>query len=299
MQKLKDSYHTYAAVTIVFWALALVFTRLLVRVFGTNGLGFLRYLTASVVLFVVFLMTRMKLPARKDIPWLIASGFLGFFLYMIAFNRGMMIVTAATGSVVVATVPVMTAIIAAIVYHEKLTLLQWAATVIEFGGVVLLTLLHGALSVNTGLLWLLLGSVSLSIYNVLQKRLTKTCSALQTTTFSIFAGTVMLSVFAPQAVRKAAGAPMIAYVYLAILGVGSSALAYVSWTKAYAKAKKTSDVSNYMFLTPFLTSFLGFFIAGEVPDRATLIGGAVILTGVLIFNFGEKLAEMFRGQQCG
>ena len=87
---------------------------------------------------------------------------------------------------------------------------------------------------------------------------------------------------------------MTAYVYLAVLGIGSSALAYVSWTKAYAKAKKTSDVSNYMFLTPFLTSFLGFFIAGEVPDRATLIGGAVILTGVLIFNFGEKLAGLFR-----
>ena len=44
-----------------------------------------------------------------------------------------------------------------------------------------------------------------------------------------------------------------------------------------------------MFVTPFLTSILGFVLAGEVPDRATLIGGSIILLGVLLFNFGGSL----------
>ena len=74
-----------------------------------------------------------------------------------------------------------------------------------------------------------------------------------------------------------------------VLGIGSSAIAYVSWAKAFSKAKKTSQVSNYMFVTPFLTSILGFLLAGEVPDQATLIGGAIILLGVLLFNFGGIL----------
>ena len=63
----------------------------------------------------------------------------------------------------------------------------------------------------------------------------------------------------------------------------------MAWTKAFAKAKQTSQVSNYMFVTPFLASLLGFLLAGEVPDRATLVGGAIILAGLLLFNFGGSL----------
>jgi len=79
--------------------------------------------------------------------------------------------------------------------------------------------------------------------------------------------------------------------YLAVLGIFSSAIAYVAWSAAFAKAKQTSQVSNYMFITPFLTSILGFIIANEVPEQSTLVGGAIILFGVLIFNFGGKIYE--------
>jgi len=49
-----------------------------------------------------------------------------------------------------------------------------------------------------------------------------------------------------------------------------------------------------MFVTPFLTSILAFFIAKEVPDRATFIGGSIILFGVLIFNFGDSLQKLLK-----
>ena len=62
---------------------------------------------------------------------------------------------------------------------------------------------------------------------------------------------------------------------------------------AFARSKQISQVSNYMFITPFLTSILGFLLADEVPDSAILIGGGMILLGVLIFNFGGR----FRGQE--
>ncbi|MBO5680853.1 MAG: hypothetical protein J6T08_03965, partial [Lentisphaeria bacterium] len=69
------------------------------------------------------------------------------------------------------------------------------------------------------------------------------------------------AIFAPSAIAEAVRAPAIQYLYLAVLGIGSSAVAYVSWAKAFSKAGKTSQVSNYMFVTPFLTSILGFLLA--------------------------------------
>ena len=291
--KCKDSFHPYAMVTILFWSLAYVLTRLTLQYFSAFSLGFLRYFVASCALLAMAIATKMRLPKGKDLPWFLAAGATGFFFYMIAFNQGQATVTAATGSVVIATVPVITALFARFVYREKLKGFQWIAIGIEFVGVAVLTLLNSSFSVNTGLLWLLAAALALSIYNLLQRKLTKQYTALQASTYSILFGTCLLAIFAPSAIGEVSRAPGIQYVYLLVLGIGSSAIAYVSWAKAFSKAKKTSQVSNYMFVTPFLTSILGFLMAGEVPDQATLIGGGIILLGVLLFNFGD----MFRKEK--
>ena len=289
--KFKNSFHPYAMVTIVFWSLAYVLTRLTLQYFSAFSLGFLRYFVASGALLVIAVLTQMQMPRKQDIPWFLAAGGIGFFFYMIAFNQGQATVTAATGSVVIATVPVITALFARFVYGEKLKEFQWCAIAVEFMGVTVLTLMNSTFSVNTGLLWLLLAALALSIYNLLQRKLTKTYTALQASAYSILFGTCMLGVFAPTAIREVSKAPGIQYFYLAVLGICSSAIAYVSWAKAFSKAKTTSQVSNYMFVTPFLTSILGFLLAGEVPDQATLVGGGIILLGVFLFNFGGRFCK--------
>lgn len=286
----KDSFHPYAAVTIFFWSLAYVMTRLTLQYFSAFSLGFLRHLIASCALIVIAVAAKMKRPHLKDLPWFLAAGGIGFFLYTITFNQGQAAVTASTASVIIATVPVFTALLARFIYGEKLRAFQWAAILVEFIGVAVLTLMNGALSVNTGLIWLFIAALALSVYNLLQRKLTKTYTALQTSTYSIFAGTLLLTVFAPISIREIPNAPAIQYLYLTILGVGSSAVAYISWAKAFSKAKQISQVSNYMFITPFLTSILGFLIVKEVPDLATLFGGGIILAGVLIFNFGGNFS---------
>ena len=276
-------------VTIFFWSLAYVLTRLTLQYFSAFSLGFLRYFVASCALLVMAVAAKMQLPRRKDLPWFLAAGAIGFFFYMIAFNQGQATVTAATGSVVIATVPVITALFARFVYKETLKKFQWLAIGVEFLGVSVLTLMNSTFSVNAGLLWLLLAALGLSIYNLLQRKLTKQYTALQASTYSILFGTCLLAIFAPASFREIGDAPAIQYLYLAILGIGSSAIAYVSWAKAFSKARRTSQVSNYMFVTPFLTSILGFLMAGEIPDQATLVGGSIILLGVLLFNFGGVL----------
>ena len=289
INKFKNSYHPYAAITILFWSFAYVLTRLSLEYFTAFSLGFLRYFIASCTLAVTAFITKMKLPGKKDIPWFFAAGSMGFFIYMLTFNQGQAMVTAATGSLVIATVPVITALLARVIFQEQLKPYQWTAIAISFFGVTVLALMKGGFSVNGGLFWLILAALSLSVYNLLQRKLTKTYSAMQPSTYSTFFGTLLLSIFAPSSFRGFIHAPARQMIYLGILGVCSSAIAYVSWAKAFSKAKQTSQVSNYMFITPFLTGILGFLLAGEIPDPATIIGGGIILIGLMIFNFGDIL----------
>lgn len=291
--KYKDSFHPYAMITIIFWSLAYVFTRLALQHFSAFSLGFLRYFTASVTLLVIGFVIKFKIPDKSDIKWFLLSGFTGFFLYMITFNKGCETVSSSTGSVIIAIVPIITALLARIVYHEQLGVIQWLAILIAFVGVVILKLLNSGFTMNTGILWLVGASILLSIYNLTQRHLTKKYSAVQSSAFSIFSGTLMLSTFLPGSVKELATVTPIHIIYILILGIFSSAIAFIAWAKAFSKAKQTSYVSNYMFVTPFLASLLGFIIANERVETSTLIGGFVILLGLLIFNYGDRIIKTF------
>jgi len=292
--RFKHSHHPWAMVTILFWSLAYVLTRLSLKHFTAFPLGFLRYFAASVALIAVLVLKKTALPAKADWKWFALGGAIGFFLYMLAFNKGCETVTAATGSVVLATVPVLTALMARFIHGERLKPYQWAAMAVEFLGVALLALMDGVFSVNTGLLYLLGAVVLLSAFNLLQRRLTRTYSGLQASAYSVLAGTAMLAVFAPQAAHEALTATPLQLMSVAALGVLSSAVAYVAWANAFARAEKASSVSNYMFVTPLLATLLGFLMMREVPDQGTVLGGSVILLGMLLFNFGGAL---FRKRQ--
>ena len=293
---MKKSYHFYAIITIIFWALAFVFTRLGLQYFDVYSLSFLRYLVASITLLVIICFIKINRPKKEDLFSFILSGALGFFLYVILFNKGTALVSAATSSIIIATVPVFTALLATFFYKEKLKIYQWIAIGIEFMGILVLTLMNGSFSINEGVLWLLIAALCLASYNILQRKLTKTYSALQASTYSIFFATIMLCIFLPGSINKTIHAPLIQMLYVLILGVFSSAIAYIAWAKAISLAEKTTYVNNYMFVTPFLTTILGFIMINEIPDKATILGGIIILSGLFIFN-KESFLEPFKNKK--
>lgn len=301
MMKWKDSFHPYALTTILFWSLAFPVTRLAMNHFSAYGLGLWRYAAACAALMPVVIIKKLRLPRRKDLGWFILSGALGFAVYMVVFNIGNNLVTSATSSVMLAVTPVLTALLACLFYKEKLKLRQWIAVAVEFSGILILALLQGLLEdrnllvVNEGVLWLMAAVVCISLYNIIQRRLTKAYSPLQSSVYSIFCGTLLLCVFLPKAIPEAKTAAPEHWLYVMLLGAFPSAIAYVTWSAAFRRAPRTSDVSNYMFITPFLSTLEGFIINGEAPDISTLLGGAVILSGVALFNYRGKA----RGSAAG
>ena len=293
---MKKNYHFYAIITIIFWAMAFVFTRLALQYFDVYSLSLLRYLSASITLIIIICFMKINKPKKEDFLTYLLSGGIGFFIYVILFTKGTGLVSSATSSIVIAMVPVFTAFLASLIYKEKLKIYQWIAICIEFIGILVLTLMNGTFSINEGILWLLVAALCLATYNLLQRKLTKKYSALEASTYSIFVGTIFLCIFLPSSIDKTIHAPLEFIFYVLVLGIFSSALAYIAWAKAISLAEKTTYVSNYMFVTPFLTTILGFVMMGEIPDKATVLGGIIILLGLFIFN-KESFLEPFRNKK--
>lgn len=274
----------YAIGTILLWSSAFALTKIALEYFSPSSIGILRYLCASLLFLFFAFSRRIGLPALKDIPLFLVSGAAGFAIYMTFFNIGAGSISPATASIVIATAPVITAVLALIVFKEKIKQMGWIAIAIEFCGILVLTLWDGVFTINAGILWMLGAAVCISVYNLLQRHTTKKYTALQATAYSVFAGTLLLLFNLPHAAAQLSSASARQLFALLFMGVFPSAIAYLWWSKALSIAEKTSDVTNFMFVTPFLATLLGFLLIGEIPSLSTIVGGVIILAGLFMFQ---------------
>lgn len=282
------SYHIFAIGTILLWSSAFSCTKLALDQYAADSLGVLRYLFATLLLLVICILKKIKLPDKKDIPLFFLSGAFGFTIYMVAFNKGMQTITSATSSILVATGPIFTAVLAYFIYKEDIKPLGVFAITIEFTGILVLTLWDGIFSVNKGILWTISAAFSFSLYNIVQKKLFQKYTVFQTTAYSIFAGTLLLLVYLPSAWPEYLHASVLQKINVMYMGMFPSGIAYILWGKALSIAEKTSDVTNYMFITPLLAMILGFIVVMELPTRATFVGGGIILAGLVLFMYSKK-----------
>lgn len=291
----KNIFHLYAFTTSLMWSLAYALTRICTQYIPSSYLGAFRVCIAAVALLVIAIFMKLPRPKAKDIGWFILSGASGVFLYMLCFNKGASTVTSATGNVMLAVTPAVTAIGARFIFKEKLSGLQWLSIAVCFAGVVVLCILSGGFSVNIGLMWLTFGVLLMATFNLMQKFISrKGYPSLSITAYSFMIGAVGMLFFLPNAVNAAADAPFYIYLLLLVLGLCCSGLAYCTWTKAFSIADKASSVSNYMFINPIIGSVFGYILIGDPIEKSALIGGGIIMLGLAMFNFGPGLMEKMK-----
>lgn len=289
LEKLKSSYHFYAFLTIIFWSGASTFTKVALTAFDPMALALTRYVVSSLLLFATLPFKPVRLPERRDMPMFVLSGLLGFTLYMFLFNKGSGPLSATLGPLIIATTPVITAVLAALVFKERIPVLGWVAVGIEFAGIAIFTLGGGG-EFNAGVWWMLAAAFVLSIYNLIQRFITRKYDAFDATAIAIWVGTVPMFIALPGAMSSLAHAGAGVLLAVLFLGIFPGCVSFILWSKALSLAKKTADVTNYMFITPFFSAILGYIVIFEVPDMKTVVGGAVILIGLAMFRRSDNRA---------
>lgn len=285
----KKKMHILAMTTILFWALAFPASKIAMKHYNPFSLAFLRVTIASCVLLIIGKATGMRPPKKEDLVWFLLSGACGFGIYLFLFNLGMQTVTSATGSIIIALTPVMTAIGAHHIYRERINIVGWISMAAAFGGVLIMMLWNGILSFNFGMLWVFCSAVLFCIYNLLNRRFaSQGYKAIEIVTYSMVASALILSPFSVRGFRELSIAQPKEIITLLVLGAVCSGIAYFLWSLAMSYATYTSEVANYSFTTPFVASILAAIMMGEVPDISTIVGGLVIIVSILVFSFRGK-----------
>ena len=273
-----------AFIAIFFWATAFVLTKVVLKEVDVTTLGVLRYFFASIIVIFILIKQKISLPKLKDIPAFVFAGFSGYAGYIVFFNMATLLSSPSTLSVINALAPAITAIVAYFIFNEKIKIIGWISMGISFCGILILTLWNGTLTVNKGVIYMLIGCVLLSLYNISQRYLTKKYSSFDVSMYSMLIGGILLVVYSPSSVRNIFSISFNSLILIIYMSVFPSIISYFFWTKAFEIAKHTTEVTSFMFVTPVLATLMGIIILGDIPKLSTLVGGVVIILGMILFN---------------
>lgn len=182
MRKPTLNCHHYAFISVLLWGTSYILTKLAMESYTAGAMALFRNGVGALVLLAVARHLRLPAPKRRDWPLFLLSGVTGLGLYMYLFSYGTRLTGATTSGILIATAPIMTAVLARVVLRERIAVVGWAAIGLAFSGILVMTLWDGAFNINQGVIWLLTAALSLSVYLLLQRRLSTRHNSIQVTT---------------------------------------------------------------------------------------------------------------------
>ncbi|RQS48633.1 DMT family transporter [Burkholderia sp. Bp8986] len=271
------------AFTIVSWASAFPFIRIGLHGLAPLQLAAARFATAAVLAIAWLAWRRPRMPARRDALRFLVCGLLGIALYNALLNTGEQTVSAGAASFIVNTLPIFTALLAAVFLRERFNRRGWLGSLVSLAGIAVIA--HGqpgGLVLGSGSTLILGAALCSASYFVLQRRLIPVYGALPCTAYTLLAGALLLTPWLPGALASLGGGGASRDTALAVLvlGIFPAALGYATWTFAlgYFGAARAA---NFLYLTPAVATVLSMALTGERPGIETLCGGLLAIAGVI------------------
>jgi drug/metabolite transporter (DMT)-like permease len=268
-----------AAVTVVTWASAFPAIRLGLDGFGPLSLGLARLLCAGAALGLVALVVRPALPPRRLWGRVVLAGLLVQALYQFLLMLGEVRVPAGTASILIAMAPLFSVVAAALLLGESARG-QWPGMLLAFAGAALV---GGALGLGGGayVLAVLGAAACQGLYHVVVKPLSEAVGAFGATAWSLWAGMLLMLPAAPWLVADLGSASVAAVGAAAYLGIVPSALGYLTWSAALARAP-IAHTTAALYLVPVVAVLMAWAVLGERPAPLAVAGGVLAVLGVIL-----------------
>lgn len=247
----------------------------------------LRFLLGASLMLAIAWRQGDDLPAlaRRHAPAHLLLGLLGIVAFNLLFFHAMQGTSADNGALIMATNPLLTTLLAAVLLGERAGARQLAALPVALLGVAVVIaqgdpgrLVH--LQVATGDALMLGANLTWALFNVATRRFMPRGSPAGNTALMMSAGALVLTVIA-----LAGDAPFVlpgahASLALAVMAVGGTVLAYLFWSLGIQQLG-AGRAALFLNLVPVFAMLISGML-GTLPSAAQLAGGLIVLAGVTL-----------------
>ena len=249
-------------------------------------LAILRWGIGFFCVWPVALFLKARWPQRRDWPSVAALGFCFFGVFFVLYNIAMSYTTAARASLALATLPLSTMVVGAVLGIEPLSMRKSIGVCIAVFGVAA-ALASGLPSAPAGAwrgeLIMMSAVLCMAFYNVWSRPFIRRSSALGFLTVGMGTGAAALVIVglftgSVATLSRFGASQWIAGVYL---GVAGGALAFILWVLALQRASPTR-VAATMTVNPIAAALLAQQLVGEPLTVDLLLGLVAVFAGIWI-----------------
>lgn len=286
--------HLSASVTVMIWALTFISTKVLLKDFLPIEILFIRFLIGFLVLTVVS-RRRLSFNGWSKEKYFMIAGLFGVFLYYYLENVALTYTLAMNVGIIGSVSPFMTALISRFVLKQgtisKIFVLGFICSMI---GISLISL-SGTLNVDPigdGLA--LIATVCWASYSLIVKKISTfgegTIAATQRIFFYGLLFMLPVLFLSIDSLDVSRFAQLGNLSNLLFLGVGASALCFVTWNFS-VKTLGAVRATVYIYTIPMLTTIASVAILGETITIKTVFGILLTLTGLILSELPNLLRQ--------
>jgi drug/metabolite transporter (DMT)-like permease len=269
-------------VAVLFWASAFVGIRAALLDYSPIEIAVLRFAISSLALFPIAISRKTRLPRREDFLHFALLG-LVVFINHIALNYGTRTITAGETTLIVSTSQLFQVLLAYLFLKETILNRFLLGLSVCFLGVTIIALQNSAgMSLNLGVVFVLLAAITNAIFFILQKPLLRRYRPLEVISYSTWIATLLFLPFGSGAVDAVSGAKTSSTAAVVYIGI-AAVVANTCWSKVLSRIE-ASKAAVFLYTIPVTAIVIGFLWLRELPTPISCLGGAIILGGVLLSN---------------
>lgn len=287
MEQTKAAGHLPAFLTILIWGTTFISTKVLLVDFQPVEILFFRFVMGLLALLVVY-PHRMKGTTGKQELTFAAAGLCGICLYYLLENIALTYTMASNVGVIISVAPFFTAILSHLFLKqdEKLRANFFIGFVVAMVGIALISFHGSTLQLNPiGDLLALLAAFLWACYSILTKKISSFGYHTILTTRRVFFYGILFMIPAlflfDFKLDLSRFANMTYLLNILFLGLGASALCFVTWNFA-VKRLGAVKTSIYIYLVPVITVAASVLILHEPFTWMTGMGTVLTLAGLLL-----------------
>jgi drug/metabolite transporter (DMT)-like permease len=252
-----------------------------------QAMAVIRIVGGAILLLAITRLSGRSWPRERG-TWarLALYAVFGIVLNQLLFIEGLARTTPTHSSLIVATIPVTTLLIAVMLRREKLTRRKLMAPALALLGVVLIMRPDVASSNGAtvlGDLLTLANGLSFSLFLVISRPLVKRSDPLAATAILMSFGALGIALVGYPEVLATDFAAISARTWwmLGYIIIFPTVIAY--WLQFWALARtESSVVAFFIYLQPIIATSLSVLLLGDRPGLLVLTGGALIFLGVYV-----------------